>query len=87
MSQSPAPALLRSRIVAIAAAVCAAGATAPASAQSEGGLYIAGYGFSFQETGARDLAESRRAAILSAVDPAADQRADGDGRAPARRGA
>ena len=40
---------LRSNLIAIAAAICAAGMTAPASAQSEGGLYIAGYGFTFQE--------------------------------------
>lgn len=33
----------------LSAALCTAGNVAPASTQSEGGLYIAGYGFAFQE--------------------------------------
>ena len=49
---------LRSNLIAIAAAICAAGMTAPASAQSEGGLYIAGYGFSFQEVVDRAIAQN-----------------------------
>jgi hypothetical protein len=53
-----APALLRSKIIAVAAAVCAAGAVASAAAQSEGGLYIAGYGFTFQEVANRAISQN-----------------------------
>jgi hypothetical protein len=49
---------LRSNLIAAAAAICAAGLAAPASAQSEGGLYIAGYGFSFQEVADRAIAQN-----------------------------
>lgn len=47
---------LRRRLVAIAAAACAAGAAATAGAQSdEGGLYIAGDGFSFARAASQAL--------------------------------
>lgn len=49
---------LRSNLIAAAAALCAAGLAAPASAQSEGGLYIAGYGFSFQEVADQAIAQN-----------------------------
>ncbi len=58
MAQTPIPASLRLKIIAVAAAVCAAGAAAPASAQSEGGLYIAGYGFTFQEVAKRAISQN-----------------------------
>jgi len=48
----------RSHLIAVAAAICAAGMAAPVSAQSEGGLYIAGYGFSFQEVVDRAIAQN-----------------------------
>jgi hypothetical protein len=60
MAQTPVPASLRLKIIAAAAAVCALGAAAPASAQSEGGLYIAGYGFSFPEVVDRAIAQNPR---------------------------
>ena len=49
---------LRSNLIAAAAAICAAGIAAPASAQTEGGLYIAGYGFSFPEVVDRAIAQN-----------------------------
>jgi hypothetical protein len=49
---------LHSHLLAIAAAACAAGMAPPASAQTEGGLYIAGYGFSFQEVADRAIAQN-----------------------------
>jgi len=49
---------IRSILVALAAALCAAGSAAPAAAQSEGGLYIAGYGFSFQEVAERAISQN-----------------------------
>ncbi len=49
---------LRSSLIAVAAAICAAGIGAPASAQTEGGLYIAGYGFSFPEVVDRAIAQN-----------------------------
>lgn len=46
----------RRRLVTLAAAVCAAGAVATATAQGEeGGLYIAGAGFSFAQAAAHAL--------------------------------
>jgi len=50
--------LFRSNLIAAAAAICAAGIAAPASAQTEGGLYIAGYGFSFPEVVDRAIAQN-----------------------------
>ena len=50
--------LFRSNLIAAAAAICAAGIAAPASAQTEGGLYIAGYGFSFPEAVDRAIAQN-----------------------------
>jgi hypothetical protein len=52
------PVSLRSHLAALAAAVCTAGIAAPASAQSEGGLYIAGYGFTFAEVADRAIAHN-----------------------------
>lgn len=49
---------LRSNLVATAAAVCTAVIAAPIFAQSEGGLYIAGYGFTFQEVADRAIAQN-----------------------------
>ena len=49
---------LRANLGAVAAAVCAAGMAAPACAQSEGGLYIAGDGFSFQQAADRAIAQN-----------------------------
>jgi hypothetical protein len=47
---------IRRRLVTIAAAVCAAGAATTAAAQAEeGGLYIAGDGFSFAQAAAHAL--------------------------------
>lgn len=49
---------LRSNLIAAAAAICATGIGAPALAQTEGGLYIAGYGFSFAEVVDRAIAQN-----------------------------
>ena len=40
---------LRAKLIALAAAICGAAISAPASAQPEGDVYIAGNGFSFQQ--------------------------------------
>jgi hypothetical protein len=45
-------------LIMVAAVVCAAGMASPASAQSEGGLYIAGYGFTFQEVANRAISQN-----------------------------
>ena len=58
MAQIRTPLSLRSSLIAVAAAVYAAGTPAPASAQAEGGLYIAGYGFSFEEVADRAIAQN-----------------------------
>ena len=58
MAQTHTSASLRSNFVAIAAAVCAAWIAAPASAQTEGGVYIAGNGFTFQQAADRGIAEN-----------------------------
>lgn len=47
-----------SYLIAFAVTLTATGFAAPASAQSEGGLYIAGYGFSFQEVAERAIAQN-----------------------------
>jgi len=59
MTQTHTSASLRSTLIAVAAIVCAAGTVAPASAQSEGGLYIAGNGFTFQEVADRAIVQNR----------------------------
>ena len=51
---------LRSNLIAAAAAICTTGIGAPAPAQTEGGLYIAGYGFSFAEVVDRAIAQNPR---------------------------
>jgi hypothetical protein len=46
------------RLVAVAAAACTTTIPAPASAQSEGGLYVAGNGFTFQQAAERAIAQN-----------------------------
>ncbi len=58
MTQTHTPASFWSNFIAVAAVACAAGAVAPAAAQSEGGLYIAGYGFTFQEVAERAISQN-----------------------------
>src|SRR5262245_15769785 len=68
MARTRMPISFRSNLIAFAAAVSAAGIAAPVSAQSEGGLYIAGYGFTFQEVADRAIAQNpggRRFFLLS----------------------
>ena len=48
----------RVKLIAAAAAVCAAALPASASAQSEGGLYIAGDGFSFHQAAEHGMAQN-----------------------------
>lgn len=50
----------RVKLIASAAAVCAAAIPPTASAQSEGGLYIAGAGFSFQQAASHGMATNPR---------------------------
>jgi hypothetical protein len=67
------PTSFRAQLVAAAAAVCAAAIPA-AVAQSEGGLYIAGTGFTFQQAAERGVAQNpggRRFFLLS-VPPETD---------------
>jgi hypothetical protein len=64
---------LLSRLVAAAVAVCAAALPPSVSAQTEGGLYVAGNGFSFQQAAERAMAQNpgaRRFFVL-AVPPEA----------------
>lgn len=59
---------LRTQLFLVAAAACAAVIPAPAAEPSEGGLYIAGYGFSFQEVADRAISQNpdgRRFFLLS----------------------
>jgi hypothetical protein len=44
--------------VALASAICAAGVAGPAAARSEGGLYVAGYGFGFEEVARRAIEQN-----------------------------
>jgi hypothetical protein len=44
--------------VALASAICASGVAAPAAARSEGGLYVAGYGFGFEEVARRAIEQN-----------------------------
>jgi hypothetical protein len=68
MTRARTPSSFRSNLIAVAAAVCATAMAAPACAQSEGGLYIAGYGFTFQEVVDRAIKQNpggRRFFLLS----------------------
>jgi hypothetical protein len=56
--RTPTPRSQRPKLVAFVAAICAAAIAAPASARPEGGLYVAGYGFSFQEVARRAIAHN-----------------------------
>jgi hypothetical protein len=59
MTRTRIPATFRSKLIALTAAVCVGLGVAPvASAQSEGGLYIAGYGFRFEEVADRAIAQN-----------------------------
>jgi hypothetical protein len=58
----------RPKLIAVVAAVCAAAIPAPVPAQSEGGLYITGAGFTFQQAADRGVAQNpggRRFFLLS----------------------
>lgn len=58
MAQTNATASLRSNLVAIAATACTALIAPPAVAQTEGGVYIAGNGFTFQQAAERGIAQN-----------------------------
>lgn len=57
MAEIRMPKSFRSNPIALSAALCTAGSVAPASAQSEGGLYAAGYGLTFQEVAVQTIAQ------------------------------
>jgi hypothetical protein len=58
MARSDSRSSLGAKLIALAAAACAAAIPAAAFAQSEGGVYVAGAGFSFQEAAEQGLAKN-----------------------------
>jgi hypothetical protein len=58
MARSNSRSSLGANLIALAAAVCGAAMPAAASAQSEGGVYVAGTGFSFQQAADRGISQN-----------------------------
>jgi hypothetical protein len=58
MARSDSRSLLRAQFIAFAAAVCGAAIPAAAAAQSEGGVYVAGAGASFQQAADQGIAQN-----------------------------